>query len=100
MLDMHETLRGVARDAVRAALIRSIDRGALEDVPEARAAEVEVSRPAKPEHGDLASNVGLKLAKPLRMPPLAIASALAASMTEVARAGAGSVIASAGRGRL
>lgn len=37
----------------------------------------EVARPANPEHGDLASNLALKLAKPLRRPPMAIAEAVA-----------------------
>ena len=76
------TLRGVARDAVRAGLERAIESGRLPDVPEAREAEVEVTRPAKPEHGDFATNLALRLAKPLRMAPLAIAGALAESMAE------------------
>ena len=37
---------------------------------------VEVERPAKPEHGDLATNLAMKLARPLRRPPLAIAAAI------------------------
>jgi arginyl-tRNA synthetase len=37
---------------------------------------VEVERPADARHGDLASNLALKLARPCRMPPLAIATAL------------------------
>src|SRR6476659_5237746 len=37
---------------------------------------VEVERPAKPEHGDLATNLAMKLARPLRRPPLAIATAI------------------------
>jgi arginyl-tRNA synthetase len=92
---MYATLRGAARDLVQAALAHAIDSGALADVPEARAAIVEVSRPANPEHGDLASNVGLRLANPLRTPPLAIAQALAASLTEALRADPGSVVAAA-----
>ncbi|HJP87421.1 MAG TPA: arginine--tRNA ligase [Candidatus Limnocylindrales bacterium] len=75
-----KTLRASARDAVAAGLARAIDMGALADVPEARAAVVELSRPGNPEHGDLASNLGLRLAKPLRMPPLAIAQAIAQSI--------------------
>jgi arginyl-tRNA synthetase len=39
--------------------------------------EYETSRSDRPEHGDFASNVALKLAGPLSMPPRAIAEALA-----------------------
>jgi arginyl-tRNA synthetase len=49
-------------------------------LPEAAVGEdappVEVERPADPRHGDLASNLAMKLARPCRMAPLAIASAL------------------------
>jgi arginyl-tRNA synthetase len=95
MRGMHPTLRRAARDAVQAALVRAIDSGAIADAAEARAAVVEVSRPANPEHGDLASNVGLRLAKPLRTAPLAIASALASALTEELRAQPDSVVAAA-----
>jgi arginyl-tRNA synthetase len=70
-------------EVVRAALERAIATDRLPDVAEARAAVVEVSRPAKPEHGDLATNLALRLAKPLRMAPMAIATALAESLAEV-----------------
>jgi arginyl-tRNA synthetase len=89
------TLRAAAHAAVRAALDRAIDSGALPDVPEARSVPIEVSRPAKPEHGDLAANVALKLARPLRMAPPAIATALATAMTELRGEDPGSAIASA-----
>ena len=41
---------------------------------------VEVERPADPGHGDFASNLAMKLARPYRMAPLAIATALAAEL--------------------
>jgi arginyl-tRNA synthetase len=78
------TLRASAREAVAAGLARAIDAGRLPEAAEARSAAVELSRPGNPEHGDLASNLGLRLAKPLRMAPLAIASAIADAMTELA----------------
>src|SRR4029077_8737794 len=37
---------------------------------------IEIERPAKPEHGDLATNLAMKLARPYRMAPLAIARVL------------------------
>jgi arginyl-tRNA synthetase len=78
---MPATLRQSARDAVASALARAIDSGQLPDSPEARAVKIEVSRPANPEHGDVASNVALRLAKPMRMAPPAIAGVLAAELT-------------------
>ena len=45
-----------------------------------RPPEVEVERPADPVHGDFASNLAMKLARPYRMAPLAIATALAAEL--------------------
>ena len=71
------TLRAQTRDAVRRGLASAIDSGKLPDIDEARSAEVEVSRPANPEHGDLATNLALRLARPLRMAPPAVAAALA-----------------------
>jgi arginyl-tRNA synthetase len=89
------TLRAVARLAVREGLARAIEAGRLPDVPEARTAEVEVTRPAKPEHGDFASNLALRLAKPLRMPPMAIATALAESITDASTGAPGNGLSSA-----
>jgi arginyl-tRNA synthetase len=89
------TLRATARAAVRAALDRAIATGRLPDVPEARSIEVEVSRPAKPEHGDFAANLALRLAKPLRLAPPVIASALAETMAELRAADPAAPIASA-----
>jgi len=71
------TLRARARDAVRRGLDAAVASGALPAAEETRAAIVEVSRPANPEHGDLATNLALKLARPLRMAPPAIAAARA-----------------------
>jgi arginyl-tRNA synthetase len=89
------TLREAAAAVVRSALERAIAAGSLPDVPEARTAEIEVSRPAKPEHGDLATNLALRLAKPLRMAPMAIASALADAVAETIAADPGAPIVSA-----
>jgi arginyl-tRNA synthetase len=41
---------------------------------------VEIERPAKPEHGDFATNLAMKLARPYRRAPLAIAETLAAEL--------------------
>jgi arginyl-tRNA synthetase len=88
------TLRTRAREEVRRALANAIASGPLPDVPATSDVVVEVSRPASPEHGDIASNLALRLARPLRMAPPAIASALVDAITGGAGAG-DSVIASA-----
>jgi arginyl-tRNA synthetase len=41
---------------------------------------IEVAHPAKPEHGDVALNLAMKLARPLRRPPLELATVLAAAI--------------------
>ncbi len=54
---------------------------------------MDIERPAKPENGDLATSLAMKLARPYRMAPLRIAEAIAAELA--AEAGtAGSPIAS------
>jgi arginyl-tRNA synthetase len=82
--DAAATLRESARDTVRRGLRRAIEAGQLPGAPEAAGVTVEVSRPANAEHGDLATNLALRLARPLRMAPPAIAQALAAAITEEA----------------
>ncbi len=94
-LGIGATLRALAGEAVRAALERAIATGKLPDSPEAREATIEVSRPAKPEHGDFAANLALRLARPLRMAPIAIASALADALAEIREAGPGNAVATA-----
>jgi arginyl-tRNA synthetase len=88
------TLRTRAREEVRRALATATAAGRLPDVPEARDVAVEVSRPASPEHGDVASNIALRLARPLRKAPGEIAAALAEVIGAEASGGS-SVIASA-----
>jgi arginyl-tRNA synthetase len=68
-----EQLRNVVRTAVAAA----VDRGALAvPVPE----DVVVERPKNPEHGDYATNVALRLAKPAGRPPREVAEVLAGEL--------------------
>ncbi len=83
-----------ARDAVSAAWARCVASGALPPSPAGvELPPVEVERPAHAEHGDLATGLAMKLARPYRMPPLKIAEAIAAELTAEA-GGAGSPIAS------
>ena len=70
-------IRAQARAAVARAWERAIASGALPDFPaDATRPPVEIERPADPAHGDFASNLAMKLARPYRMAPLAIAQAL------------------------
>ena len=68
-------IRDLTRDAIERAWQRAVTAGALPAPPDdpARPA-VEVERPAEAEHGDLATNLAMKLARPYRMAPLAIAT--------------------------
>jgi arginyl-tRNA synthetase len=74
------------QDVVRTAVAAVAGRGELPvEVP----AEVVVERPKNPEHGDYATNVALRLAKPAGRPPRAVAEVLAAEL--VAQPGIASV---------
>ena len=65
------------RDQVAAAIKDGLARASKElGWPDVDGVPVEVERPGNPEHGDYASNVGLKLAKQVRKPPRDIAKAV------------------------
>jgi len=89
-------LRDDARAAIEAAWASAARAGTLPAGPEAVDVTVDVERPANAEHGDLATNLALRLARPLRMAPAAIAAAIADALVASAAADAGrSPIASA-----
>jgi arginyl-tRNA synthetase len=75
------TLRDAARAAVLDAFGRAVAGGSLV-APETPLTleQVQVDRPANPEHGDLSTNLALRLAKPLRKSPVEIANAIAAAL--------------------
>lgn len=78
---MHDDLARLLRDA----LADLPEKLGLDGAPEGfdpSAVAVEFQTPARPEHGDLATNVALHLARPLGRPPRAIAEALAAALRE------------------
>jgi arginyl-tRNA synthetase len=85
------SLRTLGRDSVQAAWDAAVASGALPPVPDGMPAPVvEVEHPSDPTHGDLASNLAMKLARPLRRPPVAIAEAIATEL----RAAGGDTLAS------
>jgi arginyl-tRNA synthetase len=57
--------------------------GRLPEIDAAERPPVEIERPANPEHGDFASNLAMKLARPYRRAPLEIARALADELGHV-----------------
>jgi arginyl-tRNA synthetase len=78
------------RDQVRAAIARAWDRavasGALPAEPRDGSGPIDVARPTNSDHGDFSTNLALRLAKPLAMPPTAIATALANALNADATA--------------
>ncbi len=74
-------LRDQVRDAIERAWSAAIATGSLPDAPsDADRPQVEVERPAKPEHGDISTNLAMKLARPYRKPPMEIATLLATKL--------------------
>src|SRR5664280_2554723 len=73
-------LRSRAKAALEAAWERATAAGALPPVGANERPQIEIERPANPDHGDLSSNLAMKLARPCRMAPLRIAEALAAEL--------------------
>ena len=86
-------IRSQVRDAVARAWDAAVSSGALPPIEEGvERPGVAIERPANPAFGDLATNLAMKLARPLRRSPLDIAEALA----EAIRTGPdGALIASA-----
>jgi len=80
------TLRGHLRQAVARAWAAAIASGALPALDPAGAPDVRVERPANPDHGDAATNLAMRLAKPYRRPPLEIARILADELATEAAA--------------
>ena len=73
-------LRTQVRHAIERAWTRAIDDGALTALDDESRPSIEVERPANAEHGDFATNLAMKLARPYRRPPLELATLLAAKL--------------------
>jgi arginyl-tRNA synthetase len=74
-------LRTQVRDAIARAWDAAVASGALPELPDdGTRPAIEVEHPADPTHGDLATNLAMKLARPYRKPPLEIATLLAAKV--------------------
>lgn len=76
-------IRAGVRAAVERAWRAAVKAGALPAVEDAAAAPaVEVERPANAAFGDFATNLAMKLARPLRRAPLDIAEAIASALRD------------------
>jgi arginyl-tRNA synthetase len=73
-------IRTQAREAIERAWSEAIRSGALPELEADARPPIEVERPADPGHGDLATNLAMKLARPYRRAPLEIATLLAAKL--------------------
>jgi arginyl-tRNA synthetase len=90
-------IRARARAAVERAWDRAMAAGSLPPLPPDERPAVDIERPAKPEHGDFASNLAMRLARPYHRAPLEIAQILATEISREAEGGPGdSPLASAG----
>jgi arginyl-tRNA synthetase len=79
------TAREQVRATIAAAWERAVATGALPAFPaDLERPGIDVEHPANAEHGDLATNLAMKLARPYRMAPLAIATALATELSSAA----------------
>ena len=81
------TLREHVRLAVERAWAAAIASGTLPPIDPGEAAPaIKVERPGNPDHGDAATNLAMKLARPYRRAPLEIARALAGELAREAAA--------------
>jgi arginyl-tRNA synthetase len=71
------SIRDRVAAVVEAAWSTATDAGGLTLVEAADRPTIEIERPGNPDHGDLATNLAMKLARPLRRSPLQIAEILA-----------------------
>ena len=83
-------LRTQVRHAVERAWARAVDDGAVPALGDDARPAIEVERPADPTHGDFATNLAMKLARPYRRPPLELATLFAAKLVRDASSQAAS----------
>jgi arginyl-tRNA synthetase len=74
------SVRSRVRTLVAEAWAHATESGALPPVEADQGPDIEIERPANPDHGDLAANLAMRLARPMRRSPLQIAEALAEAL--------------------
>ena len=89
-------LRSQARGALARAWSAAVEAGPLPALPDTDTPpDIEIDRPSHPEHGDLSTNLAMKLARPYRQSPMTIATAIVGQLEAAAAAGAETPIARA-----
>jgi arginyl-tRNA synthetase len=76
VLSVRSRVRAIIEDAWAEATVQ----GSIPEIGAEERPSVEVERPGNPDHGDVATNLAMKLARPMRRSPLQIAEALVASL--------------------
>ncbi len=76
MTTAESTVRQSLLDAFTDARLRAIEAGSLTVAPDTDLPALSVERPARPEHGDYATNAAMQLAPVARLAPMKIAAAL------------------------
>jgi arginyl-tRNA synthetase len=79
-VDAVASVRTRVRSLIGTAWEQAVNAGQLPAVEASERPAIEVERPADPRHGDLATNLAMKLARPMRRNPLQIAEALASAL--------------------
>ena len=82
-LPVVSSVRSRIRALIADAWAGAAESGALAAVAAEARPDIEVERPSNPDHGDLSTNLAMKLARPMRRSPLQIAEALAATLADV-----------------
>ena len=77
------SVRARVRTLVADAWVHATASGSLPAMDAQARPDIEIERPSDPSHGDLAANLAMKLARPMRRSPLQIAEALATSLREL-----------------
>jgi len=74
------SVRSRIRELISDAWLHATETGALPPVEADQRPDIEVERPSNTDHGDLAANLAMRLARPMRRSPLQIAEALAEAL--------------------
>ncbi len=77
------SVRSRVRSTIQDAWEEATREGSVPQVDAVDRPKIEVERPGNPDHGDVATNLAMKLARPMRRSPLQIAEALATSLQAV-----------------
>ena len=76
----------IVRDKIAEMVMQALNAAQAADaLPDAKVEDIAIERPQNPEHGDFATSLPLKLARPMRMNPLQIAECIASHLPNGSR---------------